>query len=70
MAALAGLQIVALTDHNTSKNCPAFFEAAKRQGIIPVAGMELTTAEDIHLLCLFPTLDEAMAFDAMVREHA
>lgn len=66
MAALAGLQIVALTDHNTSKNCPAFFEAAKRQGIIPVAGMELTTAEDIHLLCLFPTLDEAMAFDAAV----
>ena len=30
MATLAGLQIMALTDHNTCKNCPAFFAAAKR----------------------------------------
>ncbi len=63
MATLAGLQIMALTDHNTCKNCPAFFAAAKKQGIIPVAGMELTTAEDIHMVCLFPTLETAMAFD-------
>ena len=60
MATLAGLNIVALTDHNTTKNCPAFFEAAAHHGIIPVAGMELTTAEDIHLVCLFPTLVHAM----------
>ena len=69
MAALAGLQIVALTDHNTCKNCPAFYEAAKRNGLIPVAGMELTTAEDVHLLCLFETLEAAMAFDAAVDAH-
>ena len=66
MATLAGLQIVALTDHNTCKNCPAFFEAAKKNGIIPVAGMELTTAEDIHVVCLFETLEDAMAFDGVV----
>lgn len=66
MAALAGLQIVALTDHNTCKNCPAFYKAAKKNGIIPIAGMELTTAEDIHIVCLFPTLEDAMAFDAYV----
>lgn len=69
MAALKGLQIVALTDHNTCKNCPAFFEACKRQGIIPVAGMELSTAEDIHLVCLFEELDAAMRFDAVINTH-
>lgn len=69
MAKLAGLQIVALTDHNTCRNCPAFFTAAERYGIIPVAGMELTTAEDIHLLCLFETLEQAMAFDEAVDAH-
>ena len=63
MATLCGLDIVALTDHNTCKNCPAFFEAAKRYGITPVAGMELTTAEDIHVICLFENLENAMAFD-------
>ncbi len=69
MAALKGLQIVALTDHNSAKNCPAFFEACKRNGIIPVAGMELSTAEDIHLVCLFPELDGAMAFDREIEKH-
>lgn len=68
-AVLAGLEAVALTDHNSSKNCPAFFEAAKRYGLIPIAGMELTTAEDIHIVCLFPELDGAMKFDAYVSKH-
>ncbi len=62
LASLLGLRIVALTDHNTTKNCPAFFAAAKRYGIIPIAGMELTTAEDIHVICLFESLDDAMKF--------
>ena len=63
MGELNGLDIMALTDHNTLKNCPAFFKAAYRHGIIPVAGTELTTAEDIHAVCLFPTLSGAMEFE-------
>lgn len=66
MAVLNGLQIVALTDHNSSKNCPSFFKAAKAYGLIPVAGMELTTAEDIHAVCLFRDLESAMDFDSFV----
>ncbi len=69
MAALKGLNILALTDHNTAKNCPAFFEACRAQGIIPIAGMELSTAEDIHLVCLFEELADAMRFDEEVRGH-
>lgn len=61
-ATLAGIQIMALTDHNSVRNCPAFFKACKKYGVIPVAGMELTTAEDIHVVCLFEDLDSAMAF--------
>lgn len=66
MATLNGLQIVALTDHNSSKNCPSFFKAAKAYGLIPVAGMELTTAEDIHAVCLFRSLEAAMDFGRFV----
>ncbi len=61
-ATLAGIQIMALTDHNSVKNCPSFFKACKKYGVIPVAGMELTTAEDIHVVCLFEELGDAMAF--------
>lgn len=66
MASLSALDIIALTDHNTAKNCPAFFDAAKRFGIIPVAGMELTTSEDIHVVCLFEHLTDALRFDEYV----
>ena len=62
MAKLAELDIVALTDHNSVKNCPAFFKAAERYGIVPVAGMELTTSEDIHMICLFERLEDALVF--------
>ena len=69
MATLAGINIMALTDHNTVKNCPAFFKAAKQHGIIAIAGMELTTAEDIHVVCLFESLEEALIFGDEVEKH-
>ena len=68
MAAICGLGIVALTDHNSCKNCRAFFAAAKKHGIIPIAGMELTTAEDVHIVCLFPTLEAAEEFDEEIQK--
>ena len=66
MAMLNGLNIVALTDHNSCGNCETFLKVAKANGLIGVAGMELTTAEDIHVVCLFPELDDAMRFDSFV----
>ena len=69
MSALNGLQIVALTDHNSCANCPAFLDACKRQGIVGIAGMELTTAEDVHRVCLFEELADAMAFSDEVHGH-
>ncbi|MBO5842165.1 MAG: phosphoesterase, partial [Clostridia bacterium] len=51
------------------KNCPAFFGIARAHGIIPVAGMELTTAEDVHAVCLFRDLESAMAFGDYVDGH-
>ena len=69
MAKISGLDIVALTDHNTAKNCPAFFKACEQYGIIPIAGMELTTSEDIHAVCLFESLEDALSFDEYVDKH-
>lgn len=67
MASLCELDIVALTDHNSCKNCPSFFKAAEKYGIIPIAGMELTTSEDIHVVCLFEHLSDAVKFDEYVQ---
>lgn len=69
MGVVAKLDIMALTDHNTCRNCPAFYKTARANGIVPVAGMELTTAEDIHLVCLFEELEAAMRFDEAIRNR-
>lgn len=66
MASLKGLDVIALTDHNSSKNCPAFMDAAMQAGIIAIPGMELCTTEEVHVLCLFSTLEDAMKFDEFV----
>lgn len=34
-----------------------------------IAGMELTTLEEVHVICLFRTLDAAMDFDKYVNRH-
>lgn len=67
MCALKGLRLIALTDHNSAKNCPAFLEcAAQYEGLTALPGMELCTEEEIHAICLFPTLERALAFDAFI----
>ena len=63
LGAARGLKVMALTDHNSSLNCPAFAKLSPQFGIIPIFGMEATTSEEIHVLCLFTNLDACMAFN-------
>ena len=69
MAAVKGLDVIALTDHNTCRNCPAAMYHGANYGVTVIPGMELTTVEEVHVICLFPTLEDALAFDALVYER-
>ena len=69
MAAVKGLSIIALTDHNSCKNCPALLSIAPNYGITAIAGIELCTAEEVHVVCLFRTLEGAMDFDSYIHKH-
>ena len=42
---------------------------AKANGLIGVAGMELTTSEEIHMVCLFEFLEQALRFSDEVAKH-
>jgi PHP family Zn ribbon phosphoesterase len=66
MSALKSLDIIAVTDHNSCKNCPAVIKLAEAYGILAIPGMELTTMEEVHVLCLFPELTEALRFSEYV----
>ncbi len=66
MAALKGLQVIAVTDHNSCKNCPAVLKLAEQYDIVALPGMELTTMEEVHALCLFSELEDALRFNEYV----
>ena len=68
MAAVKGLDVIALTDHNSCRNCPAAMYHGEKYGVTVIPGMELTTQEEVHMICLFPTLDDALRFDALIYE--
>ena len=69
MAKIMGLDVIALTDHNTCLNCPAAIKAGQEAGILVIPGMELCTDEEVHVVCLFPDLEKALAFSGYVRER-
>ena len=69
MAAVKGLDVIAVTDHNSCKNCPAVLAAAQEYGILAIPGMEINTSEEVHAVCLFEELKAAMDFDAYVYER-
>ena len=49
----AGLDILAICDHNSSENVVAVKKAAKDTNIIVLPGMEVTSLEEVHVLALF-----------------
>jgi len=68
MAYIKGLDIIAITDHNSCKNARAVMKAGK--GVIKVVpGMEVTTSEEVHTLCLFPDIESAEDMGEFVRMH-
>ena len=66
MAVLKGLRLIAVSDHNTVGNVASTMAAGRHAGLLVVPAMELCTAEEIHLLCLFPSLDAGLSFEASV----
>jgi len=66
MAAVKGLDVIAVTDHNSCRNCAPAMKMAEEYGVIALPGMELCTEEEVHVVCLFPDLQAALDFDAYV----
>jgi len=61
-----GLDIIAVTDHNTTENAAAVIQAARGTGLTVLPGMEMTTAEEVHILGLFDPGTDLGPFQATV----
>ena len=68
-AKAAGLDAVALTDHNRALNAPAFAACCRRENLHALYGMEICTTEEIHCLALFETPEAALGFGTHLYDH-
>jgi len=70
MAILNGLDLIAVTDHNSLSNVGSVIKAAKaasehsEKELIVLPGIEVATAEEVHVICLFKDIDKALSFEA------
>ena len=67
-AIAAGMNGIALTDHQTARNTPAIAECARRAGLKCLYGLEVQTSEEVHTVALFDTVEQALALTDWVYE--
>ena len=63
------LDIIGVTDHNSAEHVLIAVTLGREAGIWVLAGMEVSSAEEIHLLALFENADEALTFQGYVYDH-
>lgn len=62
----AGLDLIAVCDHNSCENAGAVMEAGRRLGLAVLPGMEICSREEVHILAVFEGLAEAAAMQQLV----
>jgi PHP family Zn ribbon phosphoesterase len=63
-----GLDIIGITDHNSTRNARVVREVASGEGLFVLTGVEVTTREEIHCLCFFEHDEELDEFQAWIEE--
>jgi 3',5'-nucleoside bisphosphate phosphatase len=64
-----GLSGIAVTDHNSAENAQAVMDAGQRVDLTVLPGMEVQTREEVHLICLFDTLEQDLGWQEEVYAH-
>ncbi len=63
-----GLNMIAITDHNTTRNVKVCVELGKKAGIFVIPGCEVNTQEEVHCLSYFPDLETLEEFQRYLDE--
>ena len=66
MALIKELDLIAVTDHNSTKQLPAIDKVARELGLTLLYGVELETIEEVHVLGLFNTLEKSQSFQEWI----
>ncbi|MDL2219077.1 PHP domain-containing protein [Ruminococcaceae bacterium OttesenSCG-928-O06] len=68
-AKLNGIDLIAVADHNSALNLPATAQACEAYGVRLLPAIEMNTAEEIHLLCYFARVEDALAMGEAIYEN-
>ncbi len=68
MSIIKGLDIIAVTDHNSCGNVRACIEVAGDR-LLVIPAMEIETSEEVHMVCYFPKIENAEAMEKYLKEH-
>ncbi|NMB99683.1 MAG: PHP domain-containing protein [Thermoanaerobaculaceae bacterium] len=63
------IDIIGITDHNSSKNAKGVFDAASKANLKIILGMEITTKEEVHLLGYFPSFEALNKFQKFIDKN-
>lgn len=63
------IAVVGIVDHCTAGNAKAFLDASAAFDVRVLVGLEVESAEGVHILALFDSLDAAMDMDRLVADH-
>ena len=66
MAYLKGLNIIAITDHNSTLQLSSIMELSESYDMLVIPGVEVATSEGYHVVCLFRTLNDATSFQTIL----
>lgn len=66
MALLCGLDVIAITDHNTCANVEPIIKIGNKKDLLVIPGIEIETKEEIHILGLFLKLEDAYKVQEIV----
>ncbi|MCF8053967.1 MAG: PHP domain-containing protein [Deltaproteobacteria bacterium] len=64
-----GIDIIAITDHNSMDNIPHVVACAQGTPLTVLAGMEITTAEEVHIIALFASVTDIMPLQQLVNDN-
>lgn len=65
----AGIDWIAVTDHNSTKNVRVFKEVLKKFGVEVLPGVEVQTIEEVHVLGYFPDVEHAESFGNFIYSY-
>jgi hypothetical protein len=64
-----GLDMIGICDHNSAENVAAVVKAGSREGLSVIAGMEITSRQEVHILGLFENESRVMQMQELVYDN-